>query len=136
MFLYSKVRYLDGIDNELKDRFLYLETDEHPVELRSAIELAYHDQEIGGVGNSFVQYREYLTEIGAEELGELMNGQKSCRSIRFSAYYFEDESFSTHPAERCWIPVRHGPVGFYDSEQTALQEAKTSIAWVIKDSLE
>jgi hypothetical protein len=59
-------------------------------------------------------------------------GKRRVRIFRrhTGTYYFEDEYFSEHPMERCWIPIRGGTVGFYDSEQTALREAKANIDWL------
>ncbi len=45
-------------------------------------------------------------------------------------YYLEEEYFSEHPLERGWIQIRRGAVGFYDSEQTAIREAKANIDWL------
>ena len=60
------------------------------------------------------------------------DGKRRVRIFRRSTgtYYFEDEYFSDHPPERCWIPIRRASVGFYDSEQTALREAKASADWL------
>ena len=59
-------------------------------------------------------------------------GKRRVRIFRrhTGTYYFEDEYFGEHPMERCWIPIRGGAVGFYDSEQTALREAKANIDWL------
>ena len=46
-------------------------------------------------------------------------------------FYFQEEYFSEHPSEQCWIPVSSQSVGFYDREATALREAKASIDWLI-----
>ena len=46
------------------------------------------------------------------------------------SFYFQEEYFSEHPLEECWIPVAGGGVGFYDSEQTALREATAELDWL------
>ena len=59
-------------------------------------------------------------------------GKRRVRIFRCNTgtYYFEDEYFSEHPLERCWIPIRGGAVGFYDSEQTALRKVKANVDWL------
>ena len=46
------------------------------------------------------------------------------------SFYFQEDYFSEHPLEEGWIPVAGGAVGFYDSEQTALREAKANVDWL------
>ena len=41
-----------------------------------------------------------------------------------------------HPLEQCWIPSAGGFVGVYDSEETALREAKARVDWLMESGSE
>ena len=62
-------------------------------------------------------------------------GKRRVRILRRKSgtYYFEEQYFSEH-LEPAWIPNQHGAVGFYDTEQTAIREAKASLDWLIDNS--
>ena len=47
---------------------------------------------------------------------------------RDNTYGLRGEYFSDHEAEMCWVPDDMGG-HFYDSEETALNELKTSYPW-------
>ena len=45
-------------------------------------------------------------------------------------YFYEEEYFSTHEYEMCWIPKKQHWIGFYDSRDTALREAIANTDWL------
>jgi hypothetical protein len=45
-------------------------------------------------------------------------------------FYYEVEHFSSHPAERCWIPARQLPIGIYESQARAEQAARADVDWL------
>ena len=46
------------------------------------------------------------------------------------SFGFEQEHFSRHPEELCWIPYGHRPVGFYDTLERVVDEAAGHIDWL------
>jgi hypothetical protein len=50
------------------------------------------------------------------------------------SFYYQLEHFSEQPLEMCWIPNRQFPVGIYESEEKAENEARSNVDW-LKDAL-
>ena len=38
-------------------------------------------------------------------------------------FFYQEEYFSRHEYEMCWVPKKQQAIGFYDCQETALQEA-------------
>ena len=45
-------------------------------------------------------------------------------------FFYEEEYFSKHEYEMCWIPKKQQTIGFYDSQETALREAIANTDWL------
>ena len=45
-------------------------------------------------------------------------------------FYYQLEHFSGHPFEMCWIPNRQLPIGIYESEEKAENEARANVDWL------
>lgn len=45
-------------------------------------------------------------------------------------FFYEEEYFSKHEHEMCWIPKKKQTIGFYDSRETALREAIANTDWL------
>ena len=56
---------------------------------------------------------------------------RRCEPGRFG---FEEQHFSEHPQERCWIPVGEKTAGLYDSEERAESEARANVDWLITEA--
>ncbi len=72
----------------------------------------------------------------AAQCVRILQDEEGKRRVRIflrdtGTFYFQEENFRDHPLEQCWVPASGGTVGFYDSEQTALREAKASIDWLL-----
>lgn len=72
----------------------------------------------------------------AAQCVQIVQDEEGKRRVRIflrdtGTFYFQEENLSDHPLEQCWVPVSGGTVGFYESEQTALREAKASIDWLL-----
>ena len=49
------------------------------------------------------------------------------------SFYYQLEHFSEHPLEMCWIANRQLPIGIYESEEKAENEARANVDW-LKDA--
>jgi hypothetical protein len=43
---------------------------------------------------------------------------------------YQEERFSDHPEELCWLPQRQSPLCVCDSPETAEREARAAIDWL------
>lgn len=70
----------------------------------------------------------------AEELKEIYDIERKRRVIIYSndmgTFGYEQEYFSEHPFEMCWISTGRDMVGFYDSQERAEVEARSNIDWL------
>jgi hypothetical protein len=49
-------------------------------------------------------------------------------------FFYDQEHFSEHPLELCWIPLRQVPIGVYESQLRAEEEARANVDWLITDA--
>ncbi len=72
----------------------------------------------------------------ADRCVALLHDEEAKRRLRIfvrdaGTFYCQEEYFSEHSLEQCWIPIGTRTVGIYDSEETALREARACIDWLI-----
>ena len=50
------------------------------------------------------------------------------------SFYYESQHFSEHEHEMCWIADSRQSIGIYESQSTALREARGNIDWLMIDA--
>ena len=49
-------------------------------------------------------------------------------------YYYTPEYFSEDELEMCWVPSRQNSIGIYESQETAIREARGNIDWLVSEA--
>ena len=72
-----------------------------------------------------------MTDERVKEIYDGINKQRVVIYRRESgSYFYEEEHFSEHPTEMCWVPYSQLPIGIYDSQEKAEIEARANIDWL------
>ena len=79
--------------------------------------------------------RENMSKSRRDECVRVFYDEQRKRRVRIlvrdtGTFYFQEEYVREEASERFWIPVGERAIGFYDSEETAIREARANVDWL------